>query len=139
MKRTFTQLTLAIGLAIISAGFAQAQTGSVYRAEVPFDFTVGTRSFSAGTYMVEVRGAQQKHIILRDSKGERSYAAITTPGKKGDADRAFLDFQRVGGDYSLRSIRVRDIGSSYPQPKFNERLARNEEPTTVTVRLTSGK
>ena len=64
LSRTFTALMLALmGL----APTARAQSAPVIKVNVPFEFTVGDRTFPAGDY--SLARPEQHRLELRDSRG----------------------------------------------------------------------
>ena len=54
MRKRMLQLFLLLSLTIGITGLAQAQTGSFYRANIPFDFSVNGKTFKAGEYSVRL-------------------------------------------------------------------------------------
>ena len=136
MKRTVIQMIAIIGFAACSAAYTHAQTTEVYRAEIPFDFSVGKKAYPAGSYRIEVRGPQQKYFVLRDANGLNAYIANSTPdsGREG----ARLDFQRVGESYFLTSVSASDRTSRFPSRSVDANLARNATPEKLTVMLSHG-
>ncbi|MCA1605973.1 MAG: hypothetical protein LC775_10985, partial [Acidobacteria bacterium] len=76
MTKTALKMFSAIGLLILSAGVsAKAQTQ--YRAHIPFDFTIGEKSFKAGDYTVRT---DSSIIAIREAKGSASYMTMVTLG-----------------------------------------------------------
>jgi hypothetical protein len=120
-----------IGFAICSVSYAQAQNTEVYRAEIPFDFSVGKKVYTAGSYRIEVRGSEQKYFVLKDARGRNSYAANSTPARGGEGAR--LEFHRIGEAYYLASVNASNRTSELPKASFDTRLAENTAPKKVTV------
>lgn len=140
MKNTIIQMIMIVGLAVCSVSLVEAQTAGLYRTEIPFEFSVGTKHYPAGTYSIEVRGSEKKFFVLRDSTGRNSYALNTMPGDSSGDSSAALDFHRVGDHYFLAAIRVSDLKSTLPKSKRAALLSRNGETApTVTVGISGGK
>ena len=138
MKKTFLQIVAIIGFAVCGASYAQAQNTEVYKAEIPFDFSVGKKAYTAGEYRIEVRGSEQKYFVLRDAGGHNSYIANSTPART-TSGTAKIDFQRVSGSYFLASISASNRTSNFPKALVDGRLARNTESDKVTVVMSGEK
>lgn len=130
---------MLVGFIFCSISFAQAQNTGAYKADIPFDFSVGKKQYSAGTYFIEIRGLEQKFFVIRDERGRKPYVAMTFPGDAMGTRAAQLDFQRIGDRYFLMSVRAADVASLFPKPKTAENLARNGSDRTVTAALSNGK
>jgi hypothetical protein len=139
MKSIILQTVMLVGFIFCSISFAQAQYAGAYKADIPFDFNVGKKQYSAGTYMIEIRGLGEKYFVIRDVRGRNPYVAMTFPGDASGTPTAKLDFQRVGDQYFLISIRASDLASLFPKPKITENLARTGADGEVTVALSKGK
>lgn len=139
MKSIILQTVMLVGFIFCSISFAQAQNAGAYTADIPFDFSVGKKQYSAGTYMIEIRGLGEKYFVIRDASGRKPYVAMTFPGDATGTPTAKLDFQRIGDQYFLISIRALDLTSVFPKPKIGENLAKNGADRTVTLALSKGK
>ena len=140
MKRSIFNIVIMAGLAVSFVSFAHAQSSGLYRANIPFDFSVGTKQYTAGDYSIEVKGFEQKYFVLRDKNGGRAYAVKTTSVDPKEGLTAALDFQRTGDSYALLAIRALDMMSTLPKPQVEDALARDEgKRATVTVALSKGK
>jgi hypothetical protein len=109
MKNKILQLFLLLGLTVGITGLAQAQSGSVYQANIPFDFSVSGKSFKAGEYSISFG-------ILRDSPA--SFLISSADGKESAIVRdafskevlkpsrnARIVFDKDGDDYTLAEIK----------------------------------
>jgi hypothetical protein len=139
MKSIILQTAMLLGFIFCSISFAQAQNTGAYKADIPFNFSVGEKQYSAGTYMIEIRGLEKKYFVIRDARGRKPYVATTFPRDASGTPTAKLDFQRVGDQYFLISIRASDVASLFPKPGIAENLARTGASDTVTVALSKGK
>ena len=125
--------------AFVSVLNIHAQVSGLYRANIPFDFSVGKKQYLAGHYNVEIRGSGKKYFIFSDSRGRGGYIITTQPGSGKSEDMAALDFQRIGESYHLRSIKTFDLTSSLPIIASDDGLAQNRHENKVRVLLAKGK
>jgi hypothetical protein len=102
-------------LALALAGSAIAQTRSIhagFRANVPFDFTIGKQTFHAGTYQFQrplgkpSAGSGVGMIAVRSLDGS-SYKAVMTalarPSGDQPADTKII-FKKHGGQWQLSQV-----------------------------------
>ena len=139
MKSIVLRTVMLVGFIFCSISFAQAQNAGAYKADIPFDFNVGKKQYSAGTYLIEIRGLGEKYFVIRDLQGRKPYVAMTFPGDPAGTPTAKLDFQRTGDQYFLKSIRASDLASLFPKPKTAENIAPGGADSKVTVALSNGK
>ena len=103
MKNVLGCLSMA-ALAVVLAAPVSAQTITL-QASVPFDFVVAGRTMPAGDYMVSTSGdiglLQVRSLV---KGGEHALAATNAADGPSDPSRAFLAFNRYGGDYFLAKI-----------------------------------
>ena len=130
---------MLVGFIFCSISFAQAQNAGAYKVDIPFDFNVGKKQYSAGTFLIEIRGLGEKYFVIRDVRGRKPYVAMTFPGDPAGTPTAKLDFQKTGDQYFLISIRASDLASLFPRPKIAENLARTGTHRTVSIALSNGK
>ncbi|MBZ5600276.1 MAG: hypothetical protein LAN83_18375 [Acidobacteriia bacterium] len=117
IARTLTSLSLAV---LLLAGVAHAQYAQVIKAKVPFEFTVGQRTFPAGQYSL-VRSAPYL-LVLRDAQARvlamvvtRSTESATTPAS------AKLEFYNDGDRHIL--VRVWQQGNPIGQELYRRKAA----------------
>ena len=139
MKKAIIKLSLTLGIAICSVSLAKAQSSELYRANIPFGFSIGTKQYTAGMYSIEVGGSNHKFFVLRDVRGRNAYAVKTT-AVDADWGSAGLDFVRLGDSYALMAIKTRNLISNLPKRKLDDKLAQGSgEKRAVTVALSRGK
>jgi hypothetical protein len=93
-------LTMTFVFLLTAAGYSQQL---ILKADVPFDFTVGKKTFPAGEYHV-VRLAPHT-LGLRDSKGGYLMSVVTEPVVSlNSRANAKLKFESVGGQYLLTEV-----------------------------------
>lgn len=78
---------MLVGLTVGLTVFAQAQTGATYKVNIPFDFIVGEKSFSAGNYSLEFGRLQgdRNNFVIRSITGKQSAAIVFGIPKYSDA------------------------------------------------------
>ena len=86
MKNKIAQFLMLVGLTVGLAVFAQAQTISTHKVEIPFDFIVGEKTFTAGKYEVSFGILQNSRgsFLLRSTDGKQ--AAIVTQTIANESD-----------------------------------------------------
>lgn len=56
MKKKALQICSLVGLlAVLAVVSAQAQTDGRYKAQIPFDFSIGGKTYQPGSYLISVR------------------------------------------------------------------------------------
>jgi hypothetical protein len=141
MKKKMLQITSLLVLAILCAVVsAQAQTITVYTADIDFDFAIGNQNYQAGKYTVHLKRPDKLATILtvRDEKGRAlQVTAVMKNGSTSESEDTTLVFNRFGNQYVLDRIAAPDFGFTAPDSKVIDRLAKNarKRPETVAVIL----
>ncbi len=104
MKSLTTKL-LAVAALVAAAGIASAQT---MKADVPFSFQVGGKTFASGLYRVQLSGDRVVIAILAE-KSNRGMLTTTYPGGDPKASwrasgQPVLSFRCSGGECALTSV-----------------------------------
>lgn len=107
MKNKVTQLFLLLALAIGMAGFAEAQSSTPERMNVPFDFVAGEKSFKAGEYLVNFNVTSRNIIFIRSTDGKDSAILLGTLNETGKytTGNKFV-FERQEDKYVLTQINI---------------------------------
>ena len=102
MKRNLIGiLTLVVMTVLISATGAYAQ--SYVKANVPFEFKVGSAQLPAGTYEIKVDNASAGAIMIRN--GQTNAGAMATARRESPRNTsAKLVFDHVGDQYFLAEV-----------------------------------
>jgi hypothetical protein len=87
----------------IAAGIPLYAQSHLLTAKVPFDFTVGRKSFPAGEYTLKV-DANSGTIFLQSADRRYNMFALTIPASSGKNQTAHLTFNRYGDQYFLSQI-----------------------------------
>ena len=127
MKRQGFSLISLLSLLLV-AGSAVAQNVHV-RANVPFNFTVGDKAFSAGGYDIATNSpSSYKALILRARDGHSSMIVMSNAAETlKRSDKTKLVFDRCGSQYFLAEIWVEGarLGRHLPKGSREKELARD--------------
>lgn len=131
---------LAIILAVVSV---QAQTIGSYKAHIPFDFTIGNKTYEAGDYTIRIKSPNYLATILTvtDAKSrELQASAIMKNGNSSHSNKTNLIFNRYGDQCVLKQIVSRDFGFSAPRSKVAKQLAKKsgKPDETLAIVLVNG-
>lgn len=105
MKRSnVSTVTLLLVTLVLAVGMASADSKTIIKANVPFDFNIGDQTFAAGEY--SVIQPLQHMIALRDARGRTISFAFTNDVLSGNEgpDASTLRFQWVGGRRELVEV-----------------------------------
>lgn len=104
------QLFLLFALTVGITGLAQAQTDSLYRANIPFDFTVAGKTFKAGEYSIKFGFLRNTPTSFLISSVDGDDVAIINNAFSKDVAKpnknARLVFNKNGDDYALAEIKT---------------------------------
>lgn len=125
MKR-LRVISLLILTGLCTAGIAKAQDGAV-RADVPFDFSVGSRHLPAGSYQFSTAFARSSHaIFIRNANQQIVTLSITGEAGSFPGNSSRLVFHKYGDHYFLREIRcpTTALNVDFPQSRQEEQTRR---------------
>ena len=130
MKRQVFSLISLLSLLslLLAADSAIAQRVHV-RANVPFNFTVGNKVFSAGGYDIETNSPSSDNaLLLRARDGHSSMIVMSNAAQTfKPADKNKLVFDRYGSQYFLAEIWVEGarLGRHLPMSSREKELAKD--------------
>jgi hypothetical protein len=103
MKYLIARTLTSLMLVVVGLMAAQAQSTSVIKVNVPFEFNFGDRTFPAGEYsLVQPR---QHLLVLRDSRGHYIAQAFTAGIESlTPADSTKLKFFNSDGQHVLTEV-----------------------------------
>jgi hypothetical protein len=126
MKR-ITAIAFFALATLVAASSAVAQEHAV-KANVPFDFTVGSTHVPAGPYTIATADQRDSNlIVLRSDTGKVAILATAyADGQKSQAGR--LVFDKWGDQYFLREIQCAsvDMNLELPVSKAEKSTARQQ-------------
>lgn len=137
MKKQVLRSFLIFGvLAIFAVSPSQAQTGSGQTADIPFEFSVGDRTFPAGHYSVSRLNPQSDKAVLaiKSRDGRMSKIVLTTPIEGARApETAKLVFSRYDDQYFLTEVwaPADSTGRGLQKSRSERTLARHAGDKTV--------
>ena len=111
MKKFVTASTRIGMLVLLSvaalAASAKAQSGSGLRANIPFDFTVAGKTFTAGHYSI-TRASQTSGDLVLEVNGldnhSRVFPITSRLQTQTPRDQSVLIFHRYGDEYFLAQV-----------------------------------
>ena len=120
MKKLKNSLFLAIlttlfGIALVSAP-ANAQSGSLVRVDIPFDFSVGDATLKAGSYTV--REEQAGVLAFSGDDGKEHQFVLTVRGDAAnDGQQPHFVFTRYGSETFLSRVFLSDENDCQQLPR----------------------
>jgi len=129
MKRIITAAILLIGVTANISSRASAQEPEV-KANVPFDFAVGTHVLPAGTYRIAAHGDS----LAFDNRDKKAFLFTQArPGETATEGRSKLVFDNVEGRYFLRKIETAFAKTSVEFPISKLEKASREVASTRSI------
>ncbi len=139
MKR-FIQFLSVISLAMVfGVAGVFAQAGTRLEAEIPFDFMIGNKSFSAGSYTLSLAPAKGgiTTFDLKDAEGRVVHSTHAMSRGFSAKGKSVLVFNNNTGDSRLERIITPDVGLGVPVGRTPKALAQkrkiDSERTIVTI------
>ena len=132
MKNTIVRTLVNLGMsALLSPVALLAQ--SQLNATIPFDFTIGAKSFPAGDY--SVRQVSECVLLIQSLKGGSGVMTMVQPADKTAKDGTpVLTFNRYGDSYFLSKVAGDDRGWQLHQSaREKELVAKVPTPKPVIV------
>jgi hypothetical protein len=103
LAKGFTMLMLVMAVSLVTAVVSANGQSRQLRASVPFDFTVGDKTLSAGNYNVSAITMDGDTIKIGSAASSQS-AVRQTVTVTGKAQNARLVFHRYGQRYFLAQV-----------------------------------
>jgi hypothetical protein len=134
MKKLMLQIGLMVGLVIVLAVVsANAQTPARYKAEIPFDFNIGQKTFQAGDYFIAL--SNSNILSLEDGQGNNLLTKFVSPNETAEATK--MIFKRDDNQYFLAKIVSPDFGAVRLKTNGEKQMAKKQNSQTVSVNLTN--
>ena len=131
MKKQSLRIFLMFSvLAVLAAASAQAQSNNAQTANIPFEFSVGDKTFPAGEYSVARLNPQSDKaaLAIKSADGRMSKIVLTMPVQAGRAQEiARLVFSRYDNQYFLAQVwtPADNTGLELPKSRSERSLARH--------------
>lgn len=132
MKNTIIRTLVTIGLSAVLSPVALLAQSQI-NATIPFDFTIGAKSFAAGDY--SVRQLNESVLLIQSLKDGKGVMTMVLPGETTrKAGIPVLTFNRYGDNYFLSGVSGDDRGWKLrPSAREKEMVARVPSPRAVVV------
>jgi hypothetical protein len=140
-KQIMTTITALAVLITLAAGSAQAQSSYHMKVEIPFDFSIGSKTFSAGRYGVrrDIKGARIVLELRNDDNAAVAYFATHTTVARDIQQEPKLVFNKYGARFFLSQIWMagRSSGDELSRTRDERTLAleaaKSRQTDTVSV------
>ncbi len=138
MKNKFLLLFLAFSLMIVIASPAKAVSFRI-KAEIPFDFQIGSKRLPKGEYTIETFNEAGGVLIIRSVKKSKAINFTVIRGKMTDKPKSKLVFHRYGEQYFLARIwdgssdTILKLDKSSAEKKAAKAAKREENPEEIGV------
>jgi hypothetical protein len=134
IARTLTSLMLVVVLLPMAA---QAQSTSVIKVNIPFEFNFANRTFPAGDY--SLAQPLQHLLVLRDSRGQAIAQAFTGGIDSSTPVAATkLKFDNSGGQHILTEVWQQQDSSGQRLYQAKSRTSFAQHRSTETRGITGG-
>jgi hypothetical protein len=124
MKRQTLSLISLLSLLLV-AGSAIAQSSHV-RANVPFNFTIGSKTLPAGTYDIAAISSDPNVLLVQAQGGSSIIVPSNAAESLKGAEKSKLVFNRYRDQYFLAEIWVQGAtrGRQLPKTSLEKELAK---------------
>lgn len=138
MKNKIAQFLMLVGLTIGLTVFANAQTGKTYKANIPFNFIVGEKSFSAGDYSIKfgLMGDPNKFLISSKDGKRSAIVAFGISQENGEtSEDGKLVFNVSNEHYFLSEVNTRQTSVELPNSHIRKQEKEKRPEKKVEVAL----
>ncbi|HTB13145.1 MAG TPA: hypothetical protein VK752_16295 [Bryobacteraceae bacterium] len=101
MKTSIVRTLLTLSISAILSPVALLAQDKI-TATIPFDFTVGAKTFSAGDYSVQ--RLNQGVLLIQNMKHGTGVMTMVLPGESNKAGVPVITFNRYGNRYFLSQV-----------------------------------
>lgn len=115
--KQFIQLLSVLSLAVVfGAAAVNAQTSTKIDAAIPFDFSVGGKTISAGTYEFRVtpNSAGGAVVSIIDKNGDTVHTVLSNQSGGAAEAKSELVFETISGGKHLSKVVIGNLGISVP-------------------------
>jgi hypothetical protein len=104
MKKLTVLLFPALVLGLLTAGFAYAQNATILRGDIPFEFTVASKTLPAGSYGVARNSNSPMILFIRGIENLESAPLLAVANEKSKEVTPKFVFRRYGDQYFLAEV-----------------------------------
>jgi hypothetical protein len=132
MKNTIVRTLFTVGLSAVLSPVALLAQSQI-NAAIPFDFTIGAKSFPAGDY--SVRQVSEHVLLVQSIKDGTGVMTMTMPTERTEkGGTPVLTFNKYGDTYFLSKVTGDDRGWKLHQSAAEkEMVAKVPTPKPVIV------
>jgi hypothetical protein len=137
MKSSILRTLVTLGLSV-TLGSVSLMAQDRIKATVPFNFTIGTKAYTAGEY--EISRATSPHVLTITRYGGSSAFVMpaSTENVAEKSGKPVLRFHRYGEQYFLFQVSDGRRRADLPKsPVEKELLAKRVSPATATLLASS--
>jgi hypothetical protein len=143
MKK-FIQISAILSLLVVfSAISASAQAVSSYKADIPFDFSIGQKSYQSGNYVIKTSkiAANAVSFTLEDEKGNKLQTILVASSEGISKNNPELVFNRYDNQRFLTGLVTTDASITLAMSGTEKRIAKEmrEKGSKTQVALALGK
>jgi hypothetical protein len=127
LMRTIIRSFLVLSLTLVfGASISYAQAGTRIEADIPFDFTIGDKTFAAGKYDLSLfRLYGSVHSVrLRDAEGRLILNTVAIQNGSTVRNKSDMVFSIVEDQHLLDKIRTPDSGFVFNKSTRDKRVAK---------------
>lgn len=136
MKNFILRLSFIAFVFVLGGIAANAQgLGRNFEANIPFDFSIGSKTLPAGKYIIRLAGDPNGpgYLEVRNEKREVVYNGIALTNGERLTDSAELRFTRVSGQAALAMIVSDRSGHSLNASSRSKLVAASKKPKNENV------
>ena len=130
--RTFLVLSLTL---VFGSSISYAQvSGTRVEAEIPFEFSIGDKTFAAGKYVLSVIRLHDSvySVRMRDDAGKLIHSTTAIQNGSSLRNRADMLFAVVDNDRYLDMIRTPECGFMFSKSSGDKRIAKAKRLSVPT-------
>jgi hypothetical protein len=137
MKKLIQICSLFGLLVIFSAVSANAQTVSSYKADIPFDFNIGQKSYQSGSYVVRTAKISDSAVslTLEDEKGNKLQTILVAASGDASRKQPELVFNRYENQRYLTKLMTQNAIISIAMSKDEKRIAKQMQEKSSRTQI----
>jgi len=131
MKKVIGTILVSLFVGVFGVAASYAQQGTRVEANIPFDFTVGKKTFASGNYqlLLTQTNASVYSASLIDSDGRQILRTLAIRNGRTLRDRSEMVFAVSGGDRYLETIKTPEAGFAFALSISDKRVAEAKHET----------
>jgi len=136
MKKFIQRLAFTAFVLVLGGVAANAQgLGRNFDANIPFDFSIGSKRLPAGKYIIRLAGDANGpgYLEVRNEKREVVYSGLALTNGERLTDSAELRFAQVAGQAELEMIVSERSGHSINASRRSKLVAASKKPKNENV------